>query len=236
MPTTGLSWLAEASAVFVKEWRVELRERHGLAAAGLFGTASALAFGLVSSGRAPDPAQVAASLCVLIVLVPVVALPRTFLVEADQGTFDFLRLNARPDCAVAGKAAFAAVQGVAGSAALTLLLLAFSGAAPSHPGLLAATVGLASLAVSSGVSLCGALALGSQGRYAVAAAVSLPLLIPTLLLAYPAVHASLGGPGLGSAWRAVAGLAGWGAAQAATAPLLGGAAWRLAHGSGGTAR
>lgn len=229
MPTTGSSWLAEASAVFVKEWRVELRERHGLAAAGLFGTAAALAFGLGSFGRNPEPGQVAASLCVLLVLVSVVALPRTFLVEADQGTFDFLRLNARPDCAVAGKAAFAAVQGLLGSAALTLLLLGFSGAVAPHPWLLAATVGLASVAMSAGVALCGALALGSQGRHAVAAAVSLPLLFPTLLLAYPAAHAALGGPGAGSAWRMVAGLAGWCAAQAAAAPLLGGSAWRLAQ-------
>lgn len=232
MPPTGSSWLAEAAAVFAKEAKVELRTRHGFGSAALFGVGAALAFGLGSFGESPGPAQSASALCALLVLASVVSLPRTFLVEEDQGTFDLLRLHARPDSAFAGKAAFVVVEGLAQTAGLALLYLGFGGAQAASLGLLAAALGLASVSMSAAVSLCGALALGAQGRYGVASAVSLPLLFPPLLLAYPVVRASLGGPGSESAWRMVAGLAGWAVALCAVAVPLAGAAWRLAQDGG----
>ncbi|MGE0002202.1 MAG: hypothetical protein AB7T05_09065, partial [Fimbriimonadaceae bacterium] len=82
---------------------------------------------------------------------------------------------------------------------------------------------------SLGVSLCGALALGAQGRTMVAAGIALPMLFPVALLAFPAVHAGLGGVPSAQGWRAVLGLAGWEIAVGALYPLLASSVWRLAQ-------
>ncbi|MGE3127203.1 MAG: hypothetical protein AB7F50_07775 [Fimbriimonadaceae bacterium] len=229
MPRTGSSSLAKAFAVFRKEAAIERRTRHGLASALLFGFGAVLVHGLSSFGVSPPAQTVAATLVSLLVLTSVVALPRAFLVEEDQGTMSLLRLHADPWAAVIGKAWYVCVQALVGAAVLTPVYVAISGAKVADPVLLGAGAALAAIGCSLGVSLCGALALGAQGRTMVAAGIALPMLFPVALLAFPAVHAGLGGVPSAQGWRAVLGLAGWEIAVGALYPLLASSVWRLAQ-------
>jgi heme exporter protein B len=235
MPHTGSNWLAEAAAVFAKEAKVEARTKHGLASALLFGVGASLASALGSVGQSPTPSQAAAALGTLLLLNSVVALPRTFLAEADHGTFDLLRLHGSAAGVFVGKAAWTVVQGSAFSAVAAVLYLLLAGVQVADPVLACAAVVLASAGFSIVVSACGALSLSAEGRYGVAAATALPMLLPPLMLVHPALVAALvGGPSAGG-WRAAAGLAGWALATAAAAVPLAAAAWRLAHDDGGGA-
>jgi len=229
MPRTGSNSLAEALAVFRKEAAIERRTRHGLASAILFGVGAVLVHGLSSFGASPPPQTVAATLVSLLVLTAVVALPRAFLAEADQGTMALLRLHADPWAVFLGKALFVCVQGVVGAAVLTPIYIAMSGASVSDPWLLASAMTLTAVGCALGVSLCGALALGAQGRAMVASGIALPMLFPVALLAFPAIHAALGGAQASQGWRSVLGLAGWEVAVSALFPLLASSVWRLAQ-------
>lgn len=233
MQRTGSNWLAEAAAVFRKEASTERRTRHALASALLFGFGAVLVHGLASFGTSLPPQTVAATLVSLLVLTSVVALPRAFLVEEDQGTMDFLRLHCDPWAAFCGKSAYVCVQALAGAALLSPVYVGMTGVRVADPWLLAASTALAATGCALGVSLCGALALGAQGRAMVAAGIALPVLFPVALLAFPAIEASLGGAPVDQGWKSVLGLAGWEIAVGAVFPVLAASVWRLSQAEGG---
>lgn len=95
---------------FGKEWRSELRGRHGLLASGLFAFVAVSAMGLSMNGRTIEAPLAAGVLAVLILFVGVVALPRLFLLEDDLRTMELALLLARPSVIFGGKVLFGILQ------------------------------------------------------------------------------------------------------------------------------
>ncbi|MCW5937233.1 MAG: heme exporter protein CcmB [Fimbriimonadaceae bacterium] len=224
-------WWRSASAIFRKEWRSEMRSRHGLFTAGLFALLSVIATSLASFGQTPPPALSSGVLAVTLVFAAVVSIPRLFLAEDDQGTFDLLRLLADPSAAFAGKALYALLQTVVVALALGLVYIVMTSAAVPSPtlfvlGLLASSAGMA-----LGVSVCGALAVGAANRWVLASVVSMPVLFPQVFMTVSVLRAAMGGGGEAGGYQALVGLVGWAVVLGASGPTLIAQVWCLSDGN-----
>jgi heme exporter protein B len=218
--------MAEIWTVFMKEWRGEMRSRHGLFTAGLFSLLAVIAMGFASYGTKPSGGLAAGMLCVTLLFAAVTALPRTFLVEDEQGTFDLLRMIAEPSVVFAGKALYNAIQMLATGALLGILFFVLTGVQVVHLPLLAFSLLAESVALAAAVSLCGILVIGASNRWVLAGAVALPLLLPQVFLGVGAMRAALGEGTIGGGWQNAAGLAGFAIAAIAGGPLIAGAVWK----------
>lgn len=182
--------MAEVLVWFRKEWRTEVRGRHGLLTSGLFGLVSVASVGLSMANRTVEPPLAAGLMAVLLLFVGVVALPRLFLLEDDLRTMELALLLARPSVIFGGKVLFGVLQMVVLGVLLCLVASALLGLNPDFVTLcLAATVASATTAI--GLSAVSALAVGAANRWIVAAAVGLPLLLPQVVLSQRVIYAAL---------------------------------------------
>lgn len=229
MPPTNSNWALEAIAVFHKEWLTEMRSRHGLFTSFLFSLLAVFAMSLASFSSPPDPSTAAGMLAVTLVFSSIVAFPRTFIVEDEQGTFDLLRLAADPSAAFAGKALYNALLSLITATVLSVLFVNLTGVPVKDQALFYSGVLLASLALSGGVSICGAIVMGANNRWLLGASVSLPILLPQIFLGMGATRVAFGTGGIEGGWQCVIGLAGFSLALAAGGPLLANAAWNTSE-------
>lgn len=227
MPPTNSSWLSKVSAVFWKEWRVEARARHGLFTSGLFGLLAVVAASVASYGQRPTPDLAAGTLAVTLVFAAVVALPRTFLAEDEQGTFDLLRLVADPSAAFLGKALYSVAQTLAVGVVLAALYVGLTDVEVVRPSLFFGGLLVSSAGVAAGVAACGALAVGASNRWVLASALAMPLLLPQVFMTVGALRAGLGSGSPTAGAQSLVGLAGWAVCLLAGAPVLVGMSWAL---------
>ncbi len=194
------TWIAEATAVFVKDWRCELRARHALATLGLFAVTSlvvaSLALGPVGV-QATERATFAPVLIWLILLFAAAAgLPRAFVHEEESHTATALRLAATPSALFAGKALYTfsvliAVEAVVGPLALALLQIE-----TVRVGSFALVLLLAGFGLAVASTLVAAIVAQGRGRTPLFAALAFPILVPLLALAVAATRGAFGGPPL----------------------------------------
>lgn len=218
--------MREIAAVFRKEWLAEVRSRHGLFTAGLFSLLSVVAMSFAGYGLRPSGSLAAGMLSVTLLFSAILALPRTFLVEDEQGTFDLLRLIGDPGPVFVGKTLYNIVQMLGTGALLGTVFLALSGVEVASTPLLVVGLGLQCVALAAAVSLCGALVIGASNRWVLAGAVAMPLLLPQVFLGVGAVRVALGEGLPAGGWQSVAGLAGFTVAALAAGPLIAAAVWR----------
>lgn len=196
--------LRDALLIAGKDLRVELRSRvvttqvlpYGLMVLLLFG------FGISPDRRvveAPDRTvleQVAPGLFWLAVLLAaLLALNRSFGIEAADGNLDGLRLAGLDPAGIfLGKAVAVAVT----LAGLEVLLgagtVVLFGAPLAGPVLLVTTVGLATAGIAAAGTLYAALAAGLRVRETLVPLLVLPVLAPVLIGATQATEAALFGP------------------------------------------
>lgn len=214
------SWTAELRAVVRKEWQSERRARHGFWTASLFSVTAVTGMAFASYGLKP-PAQLAAGiLAVILLFTAVTAVPRTFLVEDEQGTLDLLRLLARPEIAFLGKLLAVLAQLAVQTVVLATLFIVLTGTVLIQPGLFVYGLTAYALTLSAIVSLAGALAAGSANRWLLAGAVGMPLLLPTVALAVGVFRTAFGAGFTGSGWQSATALLGFGVISLALAPWL----------------
>jgi heme exporter protein B len=160
-----------------------------------------------------------------ILFASALALPRTFLIEEEQGTGDLLRLVARPHAVFWGKAIYNLLLILVTGALLTGLFVLFTGIEVPDPLLLTASLvgGCASLA--GAVTLSGALVAQAANRTALAAAVSTPLVLSVLALGV-ATSRSAFSPGFVSAWPWAGGSICYAIVLFAIGPWLFAAVWK----------
>lgn len=190
-----------------------------------FLSAWAMAFSTFTLRATPDLG--AALVAVALLFASLLILPRTFLLEDDQGTFDWLRLVSEPSAAYAGKAAYNLALMVLNGAAVGLFFLVFVDLPVVRPELLAAGIASFCLALGIGASFCGALVMGAANRYLLVAIVGLPLLIPVVALGVGSIRAGFGAGNAVAGWQSVAGLIGYFIAMAGGTPWLIGRLWSL---------
>jgi heme exporter protein B len=165
-------------------------------------------------------------LWVAVLFTAVIALPRTFILEEEQGTGDLLRLLARPHAVFWGKALFNLVLICAMSVVLSVLFLGFTGMSLKVAWLYWATLLAGCSALAGAVTLTGAIVARAQNRAALAGAVAVPILLPILAMGVGAMRTSFGTGLIPSGQMAAMGLLGYAIATFAIGPWLFAAIWK----------
>ena len=192
------SWIAEAAAVFAKDWRCELRAKHAITTLGLFAVTSlvvaSLALGPVGI-REEERIAFAPVLIWLILLFSTAAgLPRAFVHEEESHTATALRLAATPSALFAGKAAYTFSVLAAVEAAVAPLATALLQIDVARPGLLLAVLALGGFGLALASTLLAAIVAQGRGRTTLFAALAFPVLVPLLALAVAITRAAFGAP------------------------------------------
>jgi len=150
------SWLAEAAAVFAKDWRTELRTRFALNTLGLFAVATLVVVGLALGpiGGAPNgPSVLSAVLWLILLFAATAGLPRLFVAEEETHTATALRLAATPSALYCGKLAYGLTLLLALEAITTPLYLAMVQLPVASPGVLVATLVLGAVGLAAASTL-----------------------------------------------------------------------------------
>jgi heme exporter protein B len=200
MPSPTSLWLAEAVAVFVKDWRCELRTRYALNTLGLFSFTTLV---VVSVGLGPLGSM---GLTVLPVILWVIllfsvsaGLPRAFVHEEETRTASALRLAATPSALFCGKLLYGLTLVLALEALVTPLFLVLSDLTVKAPGTLAAVLAAGGYGLAAGSTLVAAIIAQAQGKGTLFAVLSFPVLLPLLLMSVELTRNAVGGDPAGVA-------------------------------------
>jgi heme exporter protein B len=199
----------DARLVLGKDLRVELRSRIALAEVAPFAIVVLVIFGLAFGPDRRTLENLAAGLFwVAVLLSTVLAVQRSFAIEAADDARDGLRLSGLDPAGVfAGKGAAIALQLVAIELVLAVVAaflfdVHLSGAAALIGTCLAATVGLVAVG-----TVYGAVAARARVRETLLPLLFLPVVAPVLLAAVKASRAALAGtPSAGYGWLELIGV------------------------------
>lgn len=221
------SWRAEIRAMFLKEWRTEMRSLSGMVTSLLFSLVTVYTIGFAAMSTKLPGTVAAGLLWVALLFSASTSLTRSFLLEEEQGTADLLRLVARPHAVFWGKSLFNIVQNVSTALVLSFLYIGFAGATVKMPGLFLLSLVIGCLALSGAVTLCGAIAAQAANRSMLSAAISVPILLPLVALGVSSMRIALGdGSWTTGGMSTIIGLAGYAAASLATGPYIFAAVWK----------
>lgn len=196
------TWAAEATAVFVKDWRCEYRTRYALNTLGLFAFTTLVVVSMVLGpvGNAPGMANTVLPVILwLIVLFAVTAgLPRIFVAEEETHTATALRLAATPSALFVGKLAYGFTVVVLLELLITPLFLAMVQLSVARLDLLVAALAAGGFGMAAGSTLIAAIVAQARTRSALFAVLLLPALVPGLLFAVTLTRAAItgGDPGV----------------------------------------
>lgn len=226
MTQPNSSWTSEILAVLQKETVSEMRHKSGLLTAGLFAVVSVVAISFASFGHKLTAGFASGLIWVTILFTAVVAIPRVFLIEEEQGTGDLLRMSARPHSVFWGKALFAFAQLLAGAAVTSVLFFGLTSVPLYGVGIYAIGLAGGCGALAGAVTLCGALVAQAANRAVLAGAIALPILLPLIALGVAGMRTALEPEGAKGGIEAVVGLWSYAAAAWAIGPHLFAAVWR----------
>lgn len=203
MESRWSDWAREASAIFVKDWLIELRTRVALGAVVLFAITSVVASGFALAPPSGISAEVkAALLWVVLFFAAIAGLSRAFVAEEEARTAEAIRLAASPTGVFAGKLAFNVVL-MWGLATITVPLYLLLLEAPlRNVGLLAIVATLGSAALACATTAVGAIVSKASLRGALFGVLAFPVALPPLLVA---MHATRVAWVREEAWRAAGG-------------------------------
>jgi heme exporter protein B len=225
-------WKAEILAVYRKELQTELRSKSGLVTAGLFSFVTVVTISLVLFNKnvnAPGSGlqDISAGLVwVVILFASILNLPRTFLLEEEQGTADLLRLFARPHAVYWGKVLFNILQVLGTATLVSVLFLGFTGTRVSVPWIYVVSLIGGSCSMAGAVTLCGAIVAQAANRAALAGAIAVPLLLPLVQLGVTGMRAAFGSGLVGGGQAAAVGLVAYAAIMLAIGPWIYAAIWK----------
>ena len=196
-------WLAEATAVFAKEWRCELRTRYALNTLALFAVTTLV---VVSAGLGPLGTSAAEGTPVLPVLLWLIllfaaaaGLPRGFVQEEETHTATALRLAATPSALFCGKLLYGASLMLALEALVAPLFLAMVQLEVADPALFAATLLAGGYGLAAASTLIAAMIAQARGRSALFAVLAFPVTLPLLLLVVELTRNAVAGEPAGGA-------------------------------------
>lgn len=169
-------------AVLRKELRSELRAASGLTTTVLFSLFTVITLSMATYDLQLSPQLASGLLAVALLFAAIVALPRTVLIEEEQGTGDLLRLIARPDDVFWGKALYNLIVMLLTGLVLSILFLGFTGTPLAVPWLYLVCLFGACCSFTGAVTLCGALVAQASNRNALVGVLSVPLLLPLVFL------------------------------------------------------
>ena len=197
LPAGAARWTAEAAAVFVKDWRAELRTRHALHTLLLFAVTTlvtvSLALGPIGVSSGERLAVLPALLWVILLFAAAAGLPRGFVHEEETHTAIALRLAATPSAVFCGKALYGASLLLALELVLVPLFVAMMQLPVASLALLLAALALGGYGLAVASTLLAAMVAQAQGRGALFPILGFPVLLPLLLLAVELTRGAVAG-------------------------------------------
>jgi heme exporter protein B len=177
-----MQFFSRSYQVFIKDVRIEIRSRYGINTILAFVLASLMV--VLFALKADDLQQDARSglIWIIILFASMAALPRSFVSETDQGTFDLLRLNLPAPPVYTGKLLYNYVFTLAVSLFTLVLYLFLMGIQIAQPVTLLISLVFGSLGLASVSTLLAALVAQSAQRGAIFSVLSIPLLMPLILI------------------------------------------------------
>jgi heme exporter protein B len=223
-------WLREIQAVLLKELRSEVRSKAGISTSLVFAASTIVTISLAlynHNANRNGLNEVCASLIwIVLIFISLLSLPRTFLVEEEQGTADLLRLVARPHAVFWGKLLFSLVELWLMSAIVSVFFVGLTGLTVTDEWLFALSIVSGSIGIAGAVTLCGAIASKAANRAALAAAIAIPLIVGPTQWGVTGLQSALGAIQVDQGWRAAAGLGAYGVLTAAIGPWIYAAIWK----------
>ncbi len=196
-------WLAEAAAIFAKDWRGELRTRYALNTIVLFALTTLVVVSLSLGPLGVVGEERLGVLPVLLWLILLFAaaagLPRAFVHEEETHTATALRLAATPSALFCGKLAHSLTLLLALELLVTPLFLAMMQLDVARPGLLVLALAAGGYGLAAGSTLVAAIVAQARGQGTLFAVLSFPVLMPLLLLAVDLTRAAVAGEPAGAA-------------------------------------
>jgi heme exporter protein B len=194
------TWAAEATAVFVKEWRCEYRTRYALNTLALFAFTTLVVVSFSLGPMGVDRSHGTAVLPVLqwiILLFSVAAgLPRTFVQEEETQTAMALRLSATPSALFCGKLLYNLTLVLALEVLVTPAYVIMTSLEVASPWLLAAVLAAGGYGLAAGSTLVAAIIAQARSKGTLFSVLSFPILLPLLVLAVELTRgATAGDPG-----------------------------------------
>jgi heme exporter protein B len=194
MNSSWSSWKSEIAAVFQKEWKAESRSLSGIATTALFCFASIVVVYTITADTSIHPMIGAGIYWIILIFAASVSLPRTFIQEEENRTADFWRLMARPEAVFWGKAIFNIVQMLIATSVMSILFLGMSHISLINPLLFIGTAFGGAIAIASTVTITGAIAAPASNRSAIAAGISVPILLLLVSLGVSGTATAFGEP------------------------------------------
>jgi heme exporter protein B len=184
----------DALLVARKDLRVEWRSRVGLGQVVPFALLVLVLFGFALDAERPSLLRFAGGLFwVTVLLSTLLAVQRSFAIEAADGAMDGLRRSGiEPASVFLGKAAAVAVQLLVLELLLGIGIVVLYDARVEAPVLLVTAATAAAVGVAAAGTLYGALAAGTRARETILPILLLPVLAPVLIGATRAFGDALG--------------------------------------------
>jgi heme exporter protein B len=180
-------WAAEATAVFVKEWRCEYRTRYALNTLALFAftTLVVVSFSLGPLGvdRSHGTAVLPVLLWIILLFSVAAGLPRTFVQEEETQTAMALRLSATPSALFCGKLLYNLTLVFALEVLVTPFYLMMTSLEVASPWLFAAVLAAGGYGLATGSTLVAAIIAQARSKGTLFSVLSFPILLPLLVLA-----------------------------------------------------
>lgn len=194
------TWVAEATAVFVKEWRCEFRTRYALNTLALFAftTLVVVSFSLGPLGvdRSHGTAVLPVLLWIILLFSVAAGLPRTFVQEEETQTAMALRLSATPSALFCGKLLYNLTLVLALEVLVTPAYIIMTSLEVASPWLLAAVLAAGGYGLAAGSTLVAAIIAQARSKGTLFSVLSFPILLPLLVLAVELTRgATAGDPG-----------------------------------------
>jgi heme exporter protein B len=190
-------WLAEALAVFAKEWRCELRTRYALSTLGLFALTTlvtlSISLGPLGVATVERTTVLPVLLWILLLFAVTAGLPRAFVQEEEARTATPLRLAATPSALFAGKFLYSWTVVLALEALLTPAYVAMMQLPVASPGLLVVSLVIGGYGLAAGGTLVAAIISQARSSGGLFAVLALPILLPLLVLAIELSRAAIAG-------------------------------------------
>jgi heme exporter protein B len=210
------SLLSEILAVLAKELTAELRSRVALNAIGLFGLTTLIAvayqIGPYQIQEQDRPHLLSALLWIILFFAATSGLSRVFVKEEDAHTAKTLRLAARPLAVLGGKYLFNLILLLALYALIVPLYCALMGYAVRGVGGLLLVLVAGAVALAATTTIIAAIIARASGSTTLFAILSVPLVLPLLVMSIQGTRAAAASSELAAVLPALQGIVSLGGA------------------------
>jgi len=183
--------LKSAWALFLKDLNLELKDKHAFNTVFVFVSAALLVVLFTVKAQRLDIESQAGLIWIIILFAAMSSLSRAFVMEADKQTYDLLRLHATSTAVFLGKLLYNCMFTLAVNTFCFLAFTYFLGLNIYHFDALIVSIILGSTGLTGVSTFLSAIIADADRKGAVFSVLSIPLLVPLLLLVSNTTEAAL---------------------------------------------